>query len=70
VPKSNLRLPKVFVIFSLVMIVAGILGLLDSIIGPMANGAQLTGLAAGFVYGIGVGLLLKKRLEKSAGEAF
>lgn len=68
VPRSNLRLPKVFVVFSLAMIVAGVLGLLDSIIGPMANGAHLTGLAAGFIYGMGVGLLLKKRLEQSAGD--
>ncbi|HMW73453.1 MAG TPA: rhomboid family intramembrane serine protease [Cellvibrionaceae bacterium] len=68
VPTSNLRLPKVFVVFTLVMILAGIFGLLDSIIGPMANGAHLTGLAAGFVYGIGVGIFLKKRLAKPLGE--
>lgn len=68
VPQSDLRLPKVFVVFSLAMIVAGILGLLDSIIGPMANGAHLTGLAAGFIYGLGVGVLLKKRLARAQEE--
>lgn len=67
VPKSNLRLPMVFIVFSLGMIVAGFLGLLDRIIGPMANGAHLTGLAAGFIYGCGIAIFLKRRLEKMAG---
>jgi len=66
VPQSNLRLPKVFIGFSLVMIAAGIFGLLDAIIGPMANGAHLTGLAAGFVYGLGVAVLFKRRLAVGA----
>jgi GlpG protein len=66
VPKSNLRLPLVFIIFCFGMLVAGVLGLLDQIIGPMANGAHLTGMIAGFVYGCGLGIFLKSRLERSA----
>lgn len=52
VPQSPLHLPKVFVFFSLGMLVAGFLGLLDRVIGPMANGAHLAGLVSGFVYGV------------------
>lgn len=52
VPQSPLHLPKVFVVFSLAMLAAGFFGLLDRIIGPMANGAHLVGLIAGFIYGL------------------
>lgn len=52
VPQSPLHLPKVFVFFSLGMLAAGFFGLLDHVIGPMANGAHLVGLIAGFVYGV------------------
>lgn len=65
-PKSALRLPLVFVLFSMGMLAAGIMGFLDKVIGPMANGAHLTGLAAGFVYGCFIAIFFKKRLEAAA----
>ncbi|MEY4588976.1 MAG: hypothetical protein RL497_1052 [Pseudomonadota bacterium] len=63
VPKSPLNLPLPFILLSTAMLIAGILGFLDRIIGPMANWAHLTGLAAGFVYGCAVAPFLKRHLE-------
>jgi GlpG protein len=62
-PKSNLRLPLPFILFSAAMLAAGILGFLDQVIGPMANWAHLAGLAAGFVYGGVLALFMRRRLE-------
>jgi GlpG protein len=60
-PSSGIHLPTSWVAFWLGWMVLGFSGLLDNVVGAMANYAHLGGLLAGATYGYVAGLIARRR---------
>jgi GlpG protein len=56
-PRVGFRLNPVIVIFMVGWLAIGYSGILDNVLGKMANDAHLIGLLAGVILGVAFGLL-------------